>query len=89
MFATAILNAQADPEQMRRPIAPTFDTKLVQDQVQKNPESIAAAFVLFTALTRTDHVEEALRKLHSIKRLAGKENVAAALDQIITSYEEM
>jgi len=86
--ATAIQQAHAaDPDQFRG-IAPTFDSKIAQEQVQQNPESIDAAFVLFTALTRTDRVEEALRELRFIKRLADRENRPSAFDEIVASYEK-
>lgn len=70
-------------------LVPTDDVELARKQVEKYPDSPEASFILAVALTRTSHVEDALKEVRRARKLAEKEGGTAYFDKMITTYEEM
>jgi tetratricopeptide (TPR) repeat protein len=70
-------------------LVPTDDVDLARRQVAAYPDSPEAAFILAVALTRTSHVEEAIKEVQRARRLADKLGGPLYFDKMIGTYEEM
>lgn len=70
-------------------IQPTDDAELARKQAAAYPDSAEASFILAVALTRTSHVEEALKEVRHARRLAQTQGGADYFDKMIAAYEKM
>jgi tetratricopeptide (TPR) repeat protein len=70
-------------------IQPTDDVELARKQAAAYPDNAEASFVLAVALTRTSHVEEALKEVQHARRLAREKGGADYFDKMISTYEKM
>ncbi|HEY9677086.1 MAG TPA: hypothetical protein V6C76_03715 [Drouetiella sp.] len=78
-----VANMQAEDLQ------PTDNVDLARQQALAYPDSAEAAFIYAVAMTRTSHVEDALKEVRRARRLAEAAGGAPYFDKMIASYEEM
>lgn len=70
-------------------LVPTDDVTLAKKQADAYPDSPEARFILAVALTRTSHVEDALKEVRTARKLAEAKGGTTYFDQMILTYEDM
>jgi len=67
----------------------TNDVELARKQRESYPDSPEASFIYAVALSRSSHVEDALREVRRARRLAEKQGGPSYFDKMIETYENM
>ncbi len=67
----------------------TNDVDLARKQRESYPDSPEASFIYAVALSRTSHVEDALKEVRRARRLAEKQGGPGYFDKMIETYENM
>jgi tetratricopeptide (TPR) repeat protein len=77
------------PSLVTEDLQPTDDALLAAEQTAAYPDSPEAHFIYAVALTRTSHVEDALKEVRAARRLAMAKGGYAYFDKMIQNYEEL
>jgi tetratricopeptide (TPR) repeat protein len=77
------------PSLVTEDLQPTDDALLAAEQSAAYPDSPEAHFIYAVALTRTSHVEDALKEVRAARRLAMAKGGYAYFDKMIQTYEEL
>ncbi|MBU6451525.1 MAG: tetratricopeptide repeat protein [Cyanobacteria bacterium REEB67] len=67
----------------------TNDCDLARRQRESYPDSPEASFIYAVALSRTSHVEDALKEVRRARKLAEKQGGPSYFDKMIDTYENM
>ena len=67
----------------------TNDVDLARKQRESYSDSPEASFIYAVALSRTSHVEDALKEVRRARRLAEKQGGPSYFDKMIDTYEKM
>jgi len=67
----------------------TNDVELARKQRDSYPDSPEAGFIYAVALSRTSHVEDALREVRRARKLAEKQGGPSYFDKMVETYEKM
>jgi tetratricopeptide (TPR) repeat protein len=67
----------------------TNDCDLARRQKESYPDSPEASFIYAVALSRTSHVEDALKEVRRARKLAEKQGGPSYFDKMIDTYENM
>ena len=77
------------PSLVTEDLQPTDDALLAAEQAAAYPDSPEAHFIYAVSLTRTSHVEDALKEVRTARRLAMLKGGYAYFDKMIQTYEEL